>query len=199
MKSTYVVLDFETTGLSAQLDRVIEVGTVKVCQGEIIDRYQTLINPKFRIPSVITQITGITNQMVASAPDARQVMGELKTFVAQFPVLAHNASFDSRFFSAEMQRMGFHVENEFFCSLLLARRILPELRGHKLQDLCFHYGIHNIQAHRALADVLATQSVFEKICHDIKSNCRLNELTLPVLQKISKTPKAKVPDLLLSL
>lgn len=198
MKSAYIVLDFETTGLSPQVDRVIEIGAVKVMSGEITDRYQTLINPRFRIPSVITQITGITNQMVATAPDARSAINELKQFVGELPILAHNASFDSRFFFAEMQRLGHHVQNEFFCSLLLARRILPELKGHKLQDLCGHYQIHNTEAHRALADVLATQQVFTRICGQIKEQGRMSDITLPVLQKVCKTPKAKVPELLRS-
>lgn len=196
MKSSYIVLDFETTGLSPQVDRVIEIGAVKVVSGEIVDRYQTLINPRFRIPSFITQITGITNQMIASAPDAKSAMNELRNFVGELPILAHNASFDSRFYFAEMQRLGHQVQNEFFCSLLLARRILPELKGHKLQDLCSHFDVINSEAHRALADVVATHRVFTGICQLIKEQARVSDLTLPLLQKICKTPKAKVPELL---
>ncbi len=196
MESSYVVLDFETTGFSAELDRVIEVGAVKVINGTITDHFQTFVNPEMPIPFSVTRITGITDSMVKSAPRALTVMKELKAFIGSLPVLAHNASFDSRFFSSEMRRNGISAPNEFFCSMLLARRILPELSSYKLEDICAHYGISNDNAHRALSDVIATFEVFKKMCQDIKDMSGRGDVGVGLIQDISRAPKNRLQSLL---
>lgn len=149
-----------------------------------------------KIPFTVTRITGITNEMVADAQSSREVMPLLKSFVGSLPILAHNASFDSRFFYAEMRRNGISAPNEFFCSMLVARRILPELSSYKLGELCNYYGIRNEHAHRALSDVLATQEIFEKMCDKIKAQSGRHEVGVNLIQEISRAPKGRVQSLL---
>lgn len=194
MKEQYNVLDFETTGLSADYDRVIEVGVIKVCNNKIVDRFESFINPGMRLPRVITDITGITNDMVKDASRSRVVMKELKSFVGDELIIAHNASFDSRFFKAEMTRAGYKPKNEFLCSLLLSRRIYQELSSHKLGNLCDHIGVVNKASHRALGDAQVTFKLFQHICKNVKMESTQKDITSDYLLELSKIPKKKVKD-----
>ncbi|MDC0255618.1 3'-5' exonuclease [Bacteriovoracales bacterium] len=195
MNITYNILDFETTGLSADYDRVIEVGVVKIKNDKIIDTFQEFVNPGRRIAGVITHLTGITNDMVRGADRASKVMPKLKSFVGDELVVAHNASFDSRFYTAEMNRAGIYPKNEFLCSLLLARRIYQDLDSHKLGVLCHYLGVRNKASHRALGDAEATHKVFKAICEKIKISSG-NQVDYNYLKKLSKTPKKDVASLL---
>jgi hypothetical protein len=101
------VIDFETTGISPAMgDRATEVAIVMMEGGRVVDRFQSLMNAGVRIPSFITQLTGITNAMVAAAPPAAQVMAEAGRFVGDVPMVAHNASFDRKFWVEELARAG---------------------------------------------------------------------------------------------
>ena len=104
MDQTYNILDFETTGFSSDYDRVIEIGVVKVKNNKIIKSFQEFVNPGLSISSAITSLTGITNNMVKNADKSSKVMHKLKSFVGDELIVAHNASFDSRFYQAEMKR-----------------------------------------------------------------------------------------------
>jgi DNA polymerase-3 subunit epsilon len=110
---TAVVIDFETTGLSPGYgDRTIEVGAVLIADNQIIDRFQSLMNPEMRVSSFIEDYTGITNKMLTAAPTIKEVMGRLTAFIKQHYLVAHNASFDSRFLDAELSRVNHKRTNE---------------------------------------------------------------------------------------
>src|SRR5689334_15012527 len=114
-----VVIDFETTGLSPHYgDRTIEVGAVLVSNNQIVDRFQSLMNPRMKISSFIEDYTGITNRMLAAAPDINEVLKKLKNFIAKHHLVAHNASFDSKFLDAEFSRINHKRVTEFACSML---------------------------------------------------------------------------------
>ena len=196
MDITYNILDFETTGLSAEYDRVIEVGVVKAKNYKVIDTFQEFINPGRRIPSVITSLTGITNDMVKNADRSSKVMPRLNSFVGDEFIVAHNASFDSRFYKAEMNRARIYPKNEFLCSLLLARRVFQNLDSHKLSVLCNYLGFTNKASHRALGDARATHKVFKAICKRIQTSSVENQIDYKFLKKLSKTPMKKVAFLL---
>ena len=120
------VIDFETTGLSPNEGaRATEVAAVILKDGEVVDRYQSLMNAGVRISSFIESLTGITNTMIRSAPPAAAVMREVASFVGDIPLVAHNAAFDSHFWDAELDRIDQRRAQPFACSLLLSRRILP--------------------------------------------------------------------------
>jgi len=192
MLEQYNILDFETTGFSTDFDRVIEVGVVKIKNNQIVDKFEALINPGMHINSTITGLTGITNNMVRNAETSLPVMKKLNEFVGNELIIAHNASFDSRFFQAEMERAGFSGENKFLCTLLLSRRIYQELGSHKLEYLCRHLGLVNRASHRALGDVEVTFKVFDNLCDRIRQKSGKDEISFDYLGKLSKVPKKKV-------
>ena len=130
---TVIVLDFETTGLSPDYgDRAIEIGAVKLVNGELVDRFQQLMNPGKRISSFIEDYTGITNKMLKDAPSCGEVMREFSYFIDDFNLVAHNASFDSRFLDSELNRIKCNNHGEFACSMLISRRVYPDAPNHKL-------------------------------------------------------------------
>ena len=123
------VIDFETTGLSPLMgDRATEVAIVLLEGDRVVDRFQSLMNAGVRISAFIESFTGISNAMVAAAPPAAQVMADAARFVGDTPLVAHNASFDRRFWTAELERAGVpaaHQPSSFVCTLLLSRRLHP--------------------------------------------------------------------------
>lgn len=198
MNEQYNILDFETTGFSTDFDRIIEVGAIKICNNKIVDTFQTFINPGTRISSTITSLTGITNAMVKDAPKSAQVMPKLKAFVGEELIVAHNASFDARFFQTEMKRAQIDARNEFLCTLLLARRIYQNLDSHKLEVLCRHLGFTNKASHRAVGDAEATHKVLIDICEQIKKHNGKNQITSAYLAKLTRVPKKNIDSWLRS-
>lgn len=153
MSDTLIVIDFETTGLYAGSDRVIEAAAVVLENGVITDRFQCLANPGFRIPSFIEQFTGITNAMVAGAPPVAEVMARFADFLGEHRLVAHNANFDRSFLTAELQPLRRAAREDFLCTLLLSRRIVRGLPSYKLAQVARHLGVTvPRQTHRALAD-----------------------------------------------
>ena len=194
MLPVYNILDFETTGFSADYDRVIEVGVVKIHKGQIVERFQEFINPGVRIPRAITNLTGITNEMVKNSGTNTEVMPRLKSFLKEELIIAHNASFDARFFKAEMTRLEIPCENEFICSLLLARRVFQNLNSHKLGNLCQYLGFINKDSHRALEDAEVTAKVFDAIYNEVAQKSNKLDLDFIYLKKLSKVAKKNVNE-----
>jgi DNA polymerase-3 subunit epsilon len=195
---TVVVLDFETTGLSPNMgDRTIEVGAVLLENNQIVDRFQSLMNPGMKINGFIESFTGISNKMLSTAPSIKNVMEELKTFIGPHQIVAHNASFDLRFLDAEFERLKFKRKNEFACSMLTARRIYPGAPNCKLETLVKYKnlkteGVH----HRALADAEMTAHLWIRLIDDIKNAYGLSSVPFPLMQKITKTPKNKISEVM---
>lgn len=195
---TAVVIDFETTGLSPHYgDRTIEVGAVLVSDNQIVDKFQSLMNPKMKVSSFIEDYTGITNRMLSKAPDISDVMKKLKVFISCHHLVAHNASFDSRFLDAELARIQHKRANEFACSMLISRRLYQDAPNHKLETLVRYKqlktdGIH----HRALADAEMTAHLWLRIIADIKANYCRSEIPFKLLQQLGKVPKKRVNEFL---
>lgn len=191
---TVAVIDFETTGMSPDMgDRATEVAVVMVAAGKIVARYQSLMNTGAHIPAFITELTGISNAMVRKAPPAAQVMNELAEFVGDVPLVAHNASFDSKFLDAEWSRIGKHRQQALACSMLLARRIYPESPNHKLGTLVKFLGLPDTaRHHRALADAEMTAHLWLRMMSDLKNQHGLNTVPHELLCSLQKMPKAKI-------
>ena len=196
---TVVVIDFETTGLSPGYgDRTIEVGAVLVSGNRIVDRFQSLMNPEMRVSGFIEGYTGISNQMLAAAPPIREVINRLALFIGRHHLVAHNASFDSRFLDAEYSRLKLTRENEFACSMLAARRLYPDAPNHRLETLV-HYkelttdGVH----HRALADAEMTAHLWIRMIEDLRSSFGIREISFKLMQQLAKVPRKKLHDFLL--
>ena len=172
------VIDFETTGLSPAMgDRATEIAIVLVDQasGKVVDSFQSLMNAGRYIPSFIESLTGISNAMVAAAPAADTVMREASRFVANAPMVAHNASFDRRFWEAELGLAGEQTANQpFACTMLVARRLYPQAPSHKLGVLIDYHRLPKAgRAHRAMADAEMAASLLGQIQEDLRSRHRV--------------------------
>lgn len=193
--SRVIIIDFETSGLSPDKGaRAIEVGAVAVENGRIVERFQSLLNPGIRISTFIEDYTGITNQMLAAAPKASQVIPQLAEFIGADPLLAHNASFDRRFLDAELARYGYARCQEMICSLLISRRIFPVLRQYSLEFLVRALNIPSGEHHRALADAEMTAHLYGKILEQLQDQYDLYHVPFEFLRQLSKVSKKKVAD-----
>jgi DNA polymerase-3 subunit epsilon len=191
--NTVAVIDFETTGLSPALgDRATEVAIVILEGDAVVDRFQSLMNAGVRISSFIESYTGISNEMIATAPSASAVMAQASRFVGQRPMAAHNASFDRRFWTAELERIDQPAAQAFCCTLLLSRRLYPEAPNYRLGSLAaFHSLPSSGQAHRALADAQVAAALLGRIRHDLRTRFKVPEPRHELLMKLqSCTRKA---------
>lgn len=157
--NSFVAFDFETTGLGAE-EKITEIGAVKVKDGFLVARYSSLADPEKPIDPLITRITGITNEMVAGKPTAKQLMPSFHAFTEGLPMVAHNAAFDCRFLEREAQGAGCYFDQEVFDTLYYAKRILPGMPSYKLTALCALLGIPQPDAHRAWCDAEAAARLF---------------------------------------
>ena len=154
-RQTYVVVDVETTGGSGERHRVTELAAVKVREGRIVDRFQTLLNPQRPIPPGITRLTGISDQMVADAPLFADVAGDLEGFMEDAIFVAHNVNFDYGFVSREFGRLGRRFRYPKLCTCSSMRKFYPGLPSYSLGELCRQFGIALKQHHRAMCDAEA--------------------------------------------
>ena len=188
------VIDFETTGLSpAQGDRATEIAAVIVQDGKVVDRYQSLMNAGVRIPSFIEALTGISNAMVRAAPMAAEVMREVSDFVGDHPLVAHNASFDCKFWDAELARIGRKRRQEFACSMLLSRRLMPQAPSHKLGVLVEFAQLPVAgRYHRALADAEMAASLLVRLDEELRGRYRVENVSHELLRRIQSAPKSQL-------
>jgi len=197
------VIDFETTGLSpAQGDRATEVAVVIIEQGRVVNRYQSLMNAGVRIPSFIEHLTGISNAMIRSAPPASEVMQEVSAFVGDIPIVAHNASFDAKFWDAELARVkparSRPRREDFVCSLLLSRRLFPLAPSHTLGALVEYAKLPVAgRAHRALADAEMAASLLLRLEEELRIRHRVSDVSVDLLRRIQRAPKSQLTKCLL--
>lgn len=193
---TIAVIDFETTGLGPTSGgRATEIAAVLVRDGQVVDRRASLMNSGAWVPPQIQALTGITNEMLADAPDSASVMRELAEFTAGCPLVAHNASFDRGFWQAEMQRAGLEPDpaHEFACTVLLSRRLWPEARSHSLGEQVRFHGLQfSGRAHRALADALVTAELLLKVQAEVAQRFALDlggmDVDHALLAELQRTP-----------
>ena len=156
---TFVVFDIETTGTSVNDDRITEIGAVKVVDGKICEKFSTFVNPERKIPEEITELTGITEEMVANAPTFAEVAGDFYKFCYGSVIIAHNINFDYSFIKHQSKPIDYVYSNRGIDTLAVAREVLPTLSNHKLNTVCEHFGIEFLH-HRAYSDALATAQMF---------------------------------------
>ena len=161
----YVVFDLETTGISQEMDDIIEISAVKVRAHEIVGEYSTLVDPGRHIPRAATAVNGITDSMVAGAPNIKTAITGFLEFIGDGVLVGHNIhTFDTNFiYDAVWQALGKEFCNDYVDTLYMARRCLPELPHHKLTDVSEYFHIETTGAHRALADCLMNQKCYEEM------------------------------------
>lgn len=168
MIKDYVAFDLETTGLNVETDYIIEIGALKVRDGKVCERFMEFVKPQVPISPMITNITGITNEMVTGARNTRDIIRDFVEFCGDFVLVGHNIMFDYKFTKKYASEYGFTFEKSGIDTLKIARKVLCNLDSKSLGTLCEHYGIINQAAHRAYHDALATAKIYHYLAHDFE-------------------------------
>lgn len=190
----YTVLDLETTGLDPDFDSIIEIGALRVRDGQIVDRFDVLINPGFALPEFITTLTGITDSDLADAPDIKTALPRAREFIGNDIVVAHNAHFDVNFIYDQSVDLGLPAfGNDFIDTMRMARRLYPELAHHALSDLADYLGITGGAMHRAENDIVYTHQIYESMkAHCAEVGIDLDTLAKPHYLRTSTITSEKV-------
>ena len=159
----FVVFDIETTGLSAMTCKITEIGAVLVRNGEVLKVFSTFVNPDGHIPEEITELTGITDDMVSDAPSQGDAVKAFIEFVGKRTVVAHNANFDMGFIRRAAENAGIHFDPPYLDTLSMSRFLNPELKNHKLDTLVDFYRLGDFNHHRACDDAEVTAKIFCKM------------------------------------
>ena len=155
-----VVFDLETTGLSNRTSKIIEIGAVKIKNGEIIDTLDIFVDPECQIPPEITDLTSITDEIVKGAPKEKEAMEIFFNFVGDDLLIAHNANFDVGFIRVAAERQGIPFSNTFLDTVGLSKYVNPELKNHKLDTIAKHYKLEDFHHHRASDDAATLARIF---------------------------------------
>ncbi|MGL4991101.1 MAG: PolC-type DNA polymerase III [Sarcina sp.] len=193
LNDEFVVFDIETTGFSSKNDKIIEIGAVKIKNGEVIDKFSCFVNPKRTLPAIIIELTGITDEMLIDADSIDNVILKFMEFVGNATMVAHNAAFDVSFIKKNLRDLNKGFNNQVLDTVALARFLYPELKKVKLNIVAKHLGISLENHHRAVDDAKATAEILQ-VCFkkleeemDILDLKTLNEKYLEMVD-IKKQP-----------
>lgn len=171
---SYCIIDIETTGLSPEFDSIIEIACIKYERGKEIESFSSLIKPEFQyedgtyIDDFIVELTGITNEMLSTAPDIISVLDNFKCFVGDSVLIGHNINFDINFLYDNLfEKFDIVFSNDFVDTMRLSRRLHPEERHHRLSDISNRYNIDYSTAHRALEDCIITEKCYQQLKKEI--------------------------------
>lgn len=165
---SFVCIDLETTGLNPKKDKIIEIGAVKVMEGQVVDSFETFVNPHRPLEDRIKELTGITPDDLADAPDIEQVLPMVLEFLGDHVLLGHSILFDYSFLKKAAVDQKLKFERLGVDTLKIARKHLPDLESRSLDYLCKYYGIPH-KAHRALEDAKATVCLYQKLKENFAS------------------------------
>ena len=162
--SDYIIFDIETTGLDSSYDEIIEIGAIKVKNNKIVSKFNSLVKPKNEIDEYITELTGITNEMVKDAPTIEEILPDFMNYIGNDILIGHNVNFDINFIYDNLYRNKFDVlTNAFIDTMRISRKLLPELPHHRLIDLAKYFKIDSTNNHRSLKDCEITMNVYENL------------------------------------
>ena len=168
-----IVFDLETTGISSKTERITEIGAVKLRNMEVVEEFQTFVNPERDIPAEITALTGITDEMVSGAPTEKSAVEDFIKFAGKGVLVAHNADFDTSFIRAVCERQGLDYPFRYVDTLALSRAALPHLKNHKLDTVAKEYKLGDFNHHRAIDDAKMLAEIFKQL---IKNASKLGKL-----------------------
>ena len=164
---THVFLDLETTGATPLKDRITEIALIRFEEGIEVNRWETLVNPEVHIPPFIQQLTGITNDMVQSAPTFKEVAGDLLDYLEGAVLCAHNVRFDHGFLKNEFKQLGIDLRQKVLCTVKLSRKLYPEHQGHGLDAIIARHGLACNARHRAMGDTEVLALFVEQAVSDL--------------------------------
>jgi len=160
----YIIFDIETTGLDSSYDEIIEIGAIRIENNKVVSKFQSLVKPNIEIDDYISELTGITNDMVKNAPKIEDVLPQFMEFVGNEILIGHNVNFDINFIYDNLYINNYKVlKNDFIDTMRLARKLLPDLSHHRLIDLADYFNIDFSNNHRALRDCEITLSIYENL------------------------------------
>ena len=159
----YSIVDIETTGGNNKTGKITEIAIYNFDGEKVIDSFVTLINPECYIPTFITDITGITNEMVAKAPKFYEVAKKIVEITSNRIFVAHNVNFDFNFIKKEFSELGYEFNRKKLCTVVLSRKYFPGHKSYSLGKICDDLGIEINGRHRAAGDALATIELFSLI------------------------------------
>ena len=170
--ATYVVFDTETTGVSSELDHIIEIGAVKMSDGIVRDRFQTFIDVEQPLSAFTTELTGITDEMLKGQPKAEEALRAFLDFVGDAVLVCHNATFDIGMIKSKIYKYGWKLDNPVIDTLNIARRILPGMKNYRLGTLCKKFGVvyDTEDAHRADYDAEVTAACWDGMLSMLEKN-----------------------------
>lgn len=157
------IVDIETTGMSAQKNRIIEIAVIRVEKNKIVDKFNSLINPEVSLPYFISYLTGITEDELDRAPVFGDVYKKVDKLLKDATFVAHNVWFDYSFIQSEMDRINNPFESKKCCTVRLSRRLYPEHRSHSLQSIISRYDFATKRRHRAYDDAFILWKFLQKI------------------------------------
>lgn len=161
MIKDYVCVDIETTGMNSKWNRIIEIGAVKVRNGDIVEVFSELIDPGIMLPTYITELTGITDEMLKGQKTIEEVLPKFIDFAGDDILLGHNLMFDYGFLKQNAISLELEFEKNGMDTLKIARKTLPHLESRGLEYLCNYYGIQDDNHHRALNDATVTAKLYQ--------------------------------------
>lgn len=160
----YVMIDTETTGYSSKYDSMLEIGAVRVKNGSIVDEFHSFVAYDVAVPAFITELTGITNEMLENAPSEYEAAMKVKDFIGESIIVGYNTQFDIAFIDEALsEKYGITLENKYVDGLRFARKLFPEMEHHRLKDMANLFGIEREKEHRATHDCYTTIKVFEEM------------------------------------
>lgn len=161
----YVVFDLETTGLEATTDKIIEIGALKYKNNELVDEFSVLINPKMKLPPIITRITGLTDKDLTNKETIEKVLPKFIEFVENLTLIAHNSEFDLGFIEENIKRLGLNmINNKNIDTVEIARTYIPKAYNYKLETLKKYFHLE-FGSHRSVDDCKTTNYVYQ-YCKD---------------------------------
>lgn len=186
----YTVLDIETTGLDPSFDEIIEMSAIRVRNNAIDCTFSSLIKPDYPIDDFISELTGITNDMLCDAPPLSAILPEFLRFVGDDTLVGHNVNFDINFIYDQSALLSLPpFKNDFIDTMRLSRKLFPDLTNHKLATVSRHLNVPQPAAHRAMADCEVTNSVYQAIAQYVSSS------SIDLASRFAPKPYVKAADI----
>lgn len=159
---SYVIFDTETTGLDDTIDKIIEIGALKYENNVLVDEFSVLINPKIYLPQVITNITGITNEMLENEKTVEEVMPRFLDFIGDLPLICHNTPFDIGFINQALKYLNLpSLKNETLDTIVIAKKYIPKAYNYKLETLKRYFHL-DFGSHRSIEDCKTTNYIYQE-------------------------------------